>query len=68
MDTQTRSGLFIGSEPIEGTQGRRASGKADDDATDGKDTGDDDSGDKGDTDSTDKGDGGDDSTDSDGKD
>ena len=63
-DKQQKSGLFIGSDPLQDVQHRRAA-KQDDDATDG-DTGDDDAtdSDKTDTDLTDKGDTGD----SDGKD
>jgi hypothetical protein len=65
LDLQQGSGLFIGSEPIDGT---RRMAKHDDDGTDVGDKGDDDSTDTGDSDGTDKGDGGDDSHDTDGKD
>ena len=69
-DAEQRSGLLIGSEPLDGTRERHASGDSDKDKKDSLlgDSGDDDStdSDKSDSDMTDKGD--DDSRDSDGKD
>jgi hypothetical protein len=55
--TPRGSGLFQGSEPIDGVHDRRAEGKKDDDVTDG-DKGDDDTtdSDKVDSDTVDKGD------------
>lgn len=64
LERQTASGLFIGSEPIDNSPGRRMKDTGDDDSTD---NGDDDSTDNTDTDTTDKKDGGD-SRDVDGKD
>jgi hypothetical protein len=63
-----RSGLLIGSEPLEGVRDRRASATADDDKKDGDaaddDSTDSDKTDKTDSDTTDRGD----SRDNDGKD
>ena len=72
-DKQQRSGLLLGSEPLEDVRERSAAKKdGDDSGKDGLlgDKGDDDSTDtdKSDSDSTDKGDTGDDSSDADGKD
>jgi len=66
-EMQGRSGLFVGSEVLNGVHDRRTSPNDDDDAKD-TDKGDDDSADKRDSDSADKGDSGDDSRDSDGRD
>jgi hypothetical protein len=73
-DAERKSGLLIGSEPLEGVRDRRASALSDDDKRDGDDSdkGDDDAtdSDKTDTDTTDRGDGRDtkDKRDSDGRD
>jgi len=66
-EMQRGSGLFIGSEPINGIHDRRALSRDDDDS---KDKGDDDAtdSDKRDSDATDKGDGVDGSKDADGRD